>query len=102
MFGSGAAYDAPPDALSRAGIRSAASLMRMPANDPNEPMDLGAATAPAAAVRGRRALSGDDGAEEPPPTRRRVEDLEAGRPPALLMHGVEIVQALIKNTGHLT
>jgi len=44
---------------------------------------------------GRRALSGDDGAEEPPPTRRRVGDLEAGRPPALLAHGVEILQALV-------
>ena len=74
--------------------RPAASQM-MPTDELDEPMELGAAAAaPAASTRARHALSGDDGAEEPSPTRRRLGGLEVGCPLALLKHSVEILQAL--------
>ena len=58
--------------------RPAASQM-MPTDELDEPMELGAAAAaPAASTRARHALSGDDGAEEPSPTRRRLGVLEVG------------------------
>jgi len=58
-------------------------------------MELGAAAAaPAASPRARHTLSGDDDAEEPSPTRRRLGGLEVGCPLALLKHSVEILQAL--------
>ena len=74
--------------------RPAASQM-MPTDELDEPMELGAAAAaPAASTRARHTLSGDDGAEEPSPTRRCLGGLEVGCPLALLKHSVEILQAL--------
>ena len=74
--------------------RPAASQM-MPTDELDEPMELGAAAAaPAASTRARHTLSGDDDAEEPSPTRRRLGGLEVGCPLALLKHSVDILQAL--------
>ena len=74
--------------------RPAASQM-MPTDELDGPMELGAdAAAPAASTRARHTLSGDDGTEEPSPTRRCLGGLEVGCPLALLKHNVEILQAL--------
>ena len=72
--------------------RPAASQM-MPTDELDAPMELGAAAAaPAASTRTRHTLSGDDGAEEPSPTRHRLEDEEAGRQLAFLKHSVKTLR----------